>query len=373
MHRGEVLYERHAAGSSSDQAHPLASGTKSFSGVMLAAAIEDGLVTGFDERVSDTITEWRGDARLERITLRELLSLTGGLDGGLRARPPSYAESIKAKSMAAPGERFRYGPISFQVFGEVLRRKLQPRGEGVAEYLQRRILDPIGIRVGAWRTDSDGNPNLPSGASLTARDWAKFGEMLRNGGAIAARNQAGEGQGEVEGRGERIQLIRPELLAELFQGSRANRTYGVTVWLLDGGRGADPEGALRDDARGRLRGRLRAALGLAEQSPEAPRGVAPASTDEAEAQKASDAPHSTGQAGEGGIRDRASTDAADAALDGAFMAAGLGKQRLYVLPALELVVVRQGELDRSTQFSDREFLALLLGLQKHRQPAEGIR
>jgi hypothetical protein len=36
-----------------------------------------------------------------------------------------------------------------------------------------------------------------------------------------------------------------------------------------------------------------------------------------------------------------------------FMAAGAGKQRLYVIPSLDLVIVRQG---RQARFDDRDFL-----------------
>jgi hypothetical protein len=39
------------------------------------------------------------------------------------------------------------------------------------------------------------------------------------------------------------------------------------------------------------------------------------------------------------------------------MAAGAGQQRLYIVPSLNLVVVRQGE---SSGFRDSEFLARLL-------------
>lgn len=43
-----------------------------------------------------------------------------------------------------------------------------------------------------------------------------------------------------------------------------------------------------------------------------------------------------------------------------FLAAGAGKQRLYVMPSLGLVVVRQGELRASRFFRDAEFLDRLL-------------
>src|SRR5438067_387502 len=77
-----VVFEDYQNGHAADEPWMLASGTKSFTGVMLATAIEDKLVSGFDEKVSDTITEWKTDARKSKITLRQLLSLTSGLDAG---------------------------------------------------------------------------------------------------------------------------------------------------------------------------------------------------------------------------------------------------------------------------------------------------
>ena len=46
-------------------------------------------------------------------------------------------------------------------------------------------------------------------------------------------------------------------------------------------------------------------------------------------------------------------------LAGAYMAAGAGKQRLFILPAVEMVVIRQGE---SRKFEDLEFLDALFSL-----------
>jgi hypothetical protein len=43
------------------------------------------------------------------------------------------------------------------------------------------------------------------------------------------------------------------------------------------------------------------------------------------------------------------------------MAAGAGKQRLYVIPSLDLIIVQQG---RQSRFDDREFLSNQLGVDK---------
>ncbi|MCY2973197.1 MAG: hypothetical protein NTW52_00865 [Planctomycetota bacterium] len=78
-----------------------------------------------------------------------------------------------SKATAEPGMRFSYGPIPFQCFGELMRSKLEPQNEFVEAYLQRRVLDPIGMKVGNWRKDADGNINLPAGVFLTPREQGK--------------------------------------------------------------------------------------------------------------------------------------------------------------------------------------------------------
>jgi CubicO group peptidase (beta-lactamase class C family) len=205
---GRVVHEEYRGAGRADRASELASGTKSFAGVLALAATEDGLLD-LDEPVSDTLGEWRDDAR-RALTVRQLLTLTSGLPGGPIGRPPSYREAVAATPVAAPGERFAYGPAPFQVFGEVLRRKLAARDETVAGYAERRVFAPLGLRPGAWRRDADGQPHLPSGLALTARDWARFGEMVRR-----------DGDG----------VLAPGKLDALFRGTAANPAYGLTWWL----------------------------------------------------------------------------------------------------------------------------------------------
>lgn len=205
---GRVVHEEYRGRGRADRASELASGTKSFVGVLALCAVDDGLLD-LDEPVSATLEEWRDEAR-RGLTVRQVLTLTSGLPGGPIGRPPSYREALQAAPVAAPGERFAYGPTPFQVFGEVLRRKLAVRDETVAGYAERRLFAPLGLRPGAWRRDADGQPHLPSGLALTARDWARFGEMVRQDGAG---------------------VLPPGRLDGLFRGTGANPAYGLTWWL----------------------------------------------------------------------------------------------------------------------------------------------
>jgi CubicO group peptidase (beta-lactamase class C family) len=218
MQRGKILFEDYPNAGGVGLAWELASGTKSFCGLMAAAAVTDGLLA-LDEKCAETLPEWRGDRRAA-ITIRHVLTLTSGLAGGGIGRPPPYAEAIAAQPIAAPGARFMYGPTPFQVFGEIMRRKLN--GDPLA-YLQRRIFDPLKITPQRWRRGADGNPHLPSGAALTARDWAVFGQFVLDGAPGLDR----------------------AAMAAQFEPTAANPGYGLTWWLLRPGfKGPSPRSGI---------------------------------------------------------------------------------------------------------------------------------
>lgn len=213
MKGDKIVFEEYQNGSTADRANFLASGTKSFSGVICAAAIDDKLIKNFDEKVADTITEWKTDLRKSKITIRQLLSLTSGIDAGQIGRVPSYTDAINSPMKYEPGTHFEYGPVPFQIFGELMTRKLKPKNENVLSYLKRRVLDPIGLKVAFWRANND-QILLPQGASLTAREWVKFGLLLKNNGKWNGK-----------------QIVKKSLLDELVVGSKTNPAYGLTFWL----------------------------------------------------------------------------------------------------------------------------------------------
>lgn len=216
LHRGKRVFEHYPGFNTARRAHKLASGTKSFSGAAAAFAIHEGFLS-LDEAVADTISEWAGDPLRSKITVRHLLDLTSGLEPipeGARRFKISYAQAITARAVHEPGTKFVYAPVHFQVFGELMRRKLEPRGfSSILDYLEQKLFQPLGLKVDDW-AEIDGQPVLPHGASLTARNWAKFGEWLR-----------------LEGKLNDRPLLSPELVRQLAVGSTANPAYGLTFWL----------------------------------------------------------------------------------------------------------------------------------------------
>jgi CubicO group peptidase (beta-lactamase class C family) len=215
MQDGRTVFEHYSHGGKSDAGWPVFSGTKNFWGIAALIAVGEGLFR-LDDRVADTITEWRADPRKSQITIRELLNFTDGLDGESHLHSDSIADrnamALRVPVVAARGSAFIYGPSHLQVFGELLRRKLN--GGGTFSYLQEHVLSPLGISGIEYKKDAKGNPLFASGFHLSARQWARFGEMVLGHGSVGGR-----------------QVISPDLLQLAFSGSAANPSYGLTFWL----------------------------------------------------------------------------------------------------------------------------------------------
>jgi CubicO group peptidase (beta-lactamase class C family) len=290
IQHGRTLLEEYPGGGSPRVACKIYSGTKAFWNLAALAAAEEGLLR-LDEPVSATIPEWRNDPRKARVTIRQLLDFSCGLDPAffLHADDPGNRDSIAVSLpiVAEPGTAFIYGPSALQVFHLVLTAKL--KGESPTHYLERRVLHRLGLGSQRYLKDRAGNPLLASGWFLTARSWSKMGEVALRGGSP---------------------VVSSSSLAQCWRGSPANRAFSLGWWnnrAAPGGREFDFEAML---------------------NPKWPQ------------QNWSDA-----------------CLCRDAPSD---LVACIGSlyQRLYVIPSLDLIVVRQGA---GGTFSDAQFLRLLLG------------
>jgi CubicO group peptidase (beta-lactamase class C family) len=294
MQNGRTIFEHYANGGSARGRWPIFSGTKSFWGIAALAAVRDGLFK-LDDPVSDTITEWKSDPRKSQITVRELLSQTDGIEGASRLQRPSIrdrnAMAIRLPAVAEPGSAFIYGPSHLQIFSELLRRKL--KGRGVIGYFEARVSNRLGLGRLNYKKDARGNPLPATGFELTAREWARLGDLIL-------------GRGSYHGR----QILPAALLREAFAGSSANSAYGLTFWLN-------------------------------QQAPAAR---------EADMERMLDLRWQNAQWTNVCVCKDAPADMV--------VALGSGYQRLFVIPSLEAIVVRQGS---NANFSDARFLRLVLG------------
>jgi CubicO group peptidase (beta-lactamase class C family) len=285
IQRGQVLFEQNAG-----EPRKIYSGTKAFWNLAALAAAEDGFLN-LDEAVAATIPSWRNDPRKARVTIRQLLDFSSGLEPVfyLHNNDPGDRDriAIGAPLVASPGSAFIYGPSALQVFHQVLKQKLH--GESPTRYLERRVLNRLGLGSQRYLADRAGNPLLAAGWFLSARQWAKLGQLVLAGGAP---------------------VVTPGSLAQCWRGSSANQAFSLGWWnnrSAPGGHEFDIEDML--------------------------------------------IPKWSRQNWSGAVLCR------DAPRD-LVACIGSGYQRLYVIPSLGLVVVRQSSGGR---FSDARFLRILLG------------
>ena len=297
VQHGKTLLEEYPNGGGVRTVHQIYSGTKAFFTMAALVAAQEGLLQ-LDEPVANTITEWRGEARRGKITLRELMNFTDGLDPAFHLHSDKVTDrnayALRTPSVAPIGAAFIYGPSHGQVLCEVLRRKLAARGETPFDYLHRKVLDPLGLGAVQHRADARGMPLVASGFRLSARQWLRFGQLVLGRGTY----------------GRRV-VVQDKWFASCFEGTRVNPMFGLGFWM---NRGAPNKNARETDIENLLEKKWQ----------------------------------------EQDWHGRCICRSAPADL---VAVVGSGYQRLFVIPSLDLVIVRQGE---DAKFSDAEFLRRIL-------------
>jgi len=285
---GRTLLEQNAK-----TLHKIYSGTKAFWDLAALAAAEDGLLR-LDQRVADTVTSWRSDPGKAQVTIRQLLDFDSGLEPQFFLHETQSgdrdATATRARMVAEPGRAFIYGPAALQVFHQMLKEKL--RGGSPTHYLERHVLHRLGLGPQRYLNDRAGNPLLATGWILSAKQWAKLGQLvLANGAPVISRNS----------------------LEQCWRGTTANRAFSLGWWnnrAAPNGREFDFEQMLIPKWQNQ---------------------------DWRDACLCRDAPSDL------------------------VVCIGSEGQRLYVIPSLQLIVVRHAN---GGSFSDTHFLRLLLGRER---------
>jgi CubicO group peptidase (beta-lactamase class C family) len=208
---GSVVREAYANGGGPDRLQFLASATKGFTGMIGAMAANDGII-GLDDSLADVLPEWRtGDPNLSLIRYRHALTMTSGLKEIKGAS--GWVDYVNQATIIHPaGTVFNYSGDP-NVFGAALQRAL--KSETVEAYMQRRLFQPLGIRV-TWQDFTDGNPQLSGGAFVRPAEWARFGEFVRLGGVW---------------QGQR--LLSAQYFDQVFKPIAPNPVYGFYWWLKE--------------------------------------------------------------------------------------------------------------------------------------------
>lgn len=201
---GKPIYERYGEGFGPDSKLISWSMAKSITAVLAGIMVSDGQLS-LDSPAPVAAWERSGDPR-GAITLRNLLHMASGLEHVETGNPVWRGDTVdmlfgagaqdmasfaEAKPAAArPGELFNYSSATSVILSDILTDTLTPsqnpdaRREAMREFIQGRLAEPLGMTSLTPEFDAHGTMIGGSIMHATARDYAKFGEFLRNRGVV---------------------------------------------------------------------------------------------------------------------------------------------------------------------------------------------
>jgi CubicO group peptidase (beta-lactamase class C family) len=197
LHRGTVRYERYALTGGPDVRWISMSVAKSFVSALVGIAIGEGHIGGVDDAISDYIDVSPGSA-YDGVSIRHVLQMASGArweedystpdSDALRLGAAMSGQGTLEEFVAwmvrehAPGTMCRYNSGDTQALGLLL---IKATGRSLADYMQEKLVEPLGFTSScSWLVDGAGTEAAFACLTATARDFARLGELYRNGGRV---------------------------------------------------------------------------------------------------------------------------------------------------------------------------------------------
>ena len=191
LHEGKIVAERYREGMGADTRLLSWSMAKSFTNALVGIMAKDGML---DIYAPMAIPEWQADER-KAITLNDMMQMQSGLhwnenygnrsDVNLMLHREQdmglYAQSQPLEY--EPGTHWYYSSGSTNVVMRYL-RGLFPSDEAFLSYIQERLFAPLGIWNACFEPDMSGTPVGSSYLYVTARDYARFGQLFLDDGLV---------------------------------------------------------------------------------------------------------------------------------------------------------------------------------------------
>ena len=172
--------------------------TKSFTGTLIGIAIEQGLIRGVNEKVLSFFPEYtidNPDSRKDNMTIKDLLTMTAGLDWDEWSYPyedtvnndlrvmmdsPDAVQNVLDKPMShTPGEHWIYNGGASLLLAAIVQKV---SNQTTYEFAQQYLFNPLGFGSTHWYGTSGGWCNAFGGFRGTTRDIAKLGFLYLNNG-----------------------------------------------------------------------------------------------------------------------------------------------------------------------------------------------
>lgn len=220
---------------------------KSFVSALIGIAVEQGKIGSVDDPISDYAPALKGSG-YDGVAIRHVLQMSSGARwnedysdpksdvnrlGAVMAGHQTLDDFVAAiEPDTAPGTLCQYNSADTQALGMLLRGATSER---LTDTMQRELVEPLGFEdPGYWLTDSDGVEMVLGGLNLSARDFAKIGELYRNGGRVGDQQIV-----PTEWVNASTTITAPHLApGKVIVGGHAFAFgYGYQWWIPEGDRG----------------------------------------------------------------------------------------------------------------------------------------
>jgi CubicO group peptidase (beta-lactamase class C family) len=176
--------------------HTLQSVTKTVASAVIGTAVTRGDFPSIDTPILkffDTTKVANIDDRKRRITVRHLLTMTGGFDwnenlpyidpnnsaSALEASSDWVAFTINRPMMREPGTQFNYSSGESTLLAHIFK---QATGSDIEEYAAQHLFAPLGITQWYWKRTPAGSIDSEGGLYLEARDLARIWYLFTQDG-----------------------------------------------------------------------------------------------------------------------------------------------------------------------------------------------
>jgi len=251
---GQVVVELYARGADAQTLHDTRSAGKSVTAMLIAAAVQDGLVrrdTPVFAAFKDLEPIAHDGAAKRGIVVEDLLTMSSALDcDDNLADSPGNEEGMYPQTrwlrwvVDLPTRQFArdgggLGPFAYCTAGVFLLGQLLERTVpgGLEAYAQRRLFAPLGIARWTWSRSPSGETMTGGGLRLRTRDWAALAQLMLRHGAGADGSILSAGQVS-----SLLRVRRPTPFAmdygELFWRRDYPLSCGtVSAWMMSGNGG----------------------------------------------------------------------------------------------------------------------------------------
>ena len=201
--KGKLVLEEYFFGYDREPTHDTRSAAKTFSSVMLGAAMKDGIAISPDTKIYQLLAK-RGpfanpDPRKAQITLAHLMTHSAGFacndnddaspgnENTMQAQgaqPDWWKYTLDLPMAHEPGKRYAYCSANINLMGAAL---TEATGTWLPEYFDRTVAQPLDFGTYHWNLMPTEEGYLGGGAFLRSRDFLKVGQAYLDGGVWRGR------------------------------------------------------------------------------------------------------------------------------------------------------------------------------------------